>query len=338
MASFHKITVQQIALQAGVSPATVSRVINHRDLVKEDTLKQVEAAMKQLGAIPPDSSKSKAADQPVIILNIPNINNVFYTEVIRGATTSAKAHGCHLLISQSPLDHGSISEFHHLIKRVHAAGVILLNQISSELLYQLNNLLPIIQCCEYNHESEIPYVSIDDYTAALNATNYLISSGKNKIAFINGPLTFKYARDRRSGFLDAISSADLIIPKNWLIQLPEVNYDMAYSATCQLLTNEIIPNAFFTASDTLAAAVIRAAKRYRYNVPKDITVVGFDNIDLSSMFSPTITTVSQPKFQMGFSACEMLLEKISNPSFATRSILLDTELIVRESTSSSFSR
>ncbi len=112
---------------------------------------------------------------------------------------------------------------------------------------------------------------------------------------------------------------------------------MAYATTCQLLTDEVIPNAFFTASDTLAAAVIRAAKRYNYNVPKDITVIGFDNIDLSSMFSPTITTVSQPKFQMGFSACEMLLEKISNPNFATRSILLDTELIVRESTSDSSS-
>lgn len=335
MGSFHKITVQQIAVQAGVSPATVSRVINHRELVKKETLKQVEEAMKQLGATPPVSAKSKISDQPVIILNIPNINNIFYTEVIRGATTSAKAHGCHLLISQSPLDHGSISEFHNLIRRVHAAGVILLNQISSELLHQLNNLLPIIQCCEYNHESDIAYVSIDDYTAALNATNYLIASGKNKIAFINGPLTYKYARDRRNGFLDALSNADLVIPKNWLIQLPEVNYDMAYAATCQLLTAEVIPNAFFTASDTLAAAVIRAAKRYGYQVPKDIMVVGFDNIDLSSMFSPTITTVSQPKFQMGFSACEMLLEKISNPNFATKSILLDTELIIRESTSSS---
>ena len=197
MADSSKITVLQIAEEAGVSPATVSRVLNHRDIVKEGTIRQVENAMNILGMTLPKYSITPSKEQSVIILNVPNINNVFYTEVIRGATASATAHGCHLLISQSPLDYGSVSNFCSLIRRVNAAGVILLNQVATELLSQLNTIVPIMQCCEYNQDSDLPYVSIDDCLAAQNAVEYLISSGKNKIAFINGPLSYKYARERK---------------------------------------------------------------------------------------------------------------------------------------------
>ncbi len=332
-----KITVAQIAKHAGVSPATVSRVLNHRDLVKEATVKQVEDAMISLGFSVPEHKSESSSELPVIILNVPQINNIFYSDIIRGATSSANAHGCHLVISQSPLDHGSIHEFYALVKRVNATGAILLNHISNELLHRLNDVVPIIQCCEYNQEAELPYVTIDDCAAAQRATEYIIGCGRNKIAIINGPLSYKYAAERRRGFLAALQNAELSIPGSWMIQLPEVNYEMAYAAACRLLTSEVIPNAFFTASDTFAAAVIRAAGRYQYHVPRDIIVVGFDNTDLSAMFCPSITTVNQPKFQQGFTACEMLLERISNPHLATKSIILDTELIIRESTSLIFS-
>lgn len=331
MADSSKITVAQIAAQAGVSPATVSRVLNHRELVKENTVRLVEDAMKLLGASLPAYQSSTPEKHPVIILNIPSFNNIFYTEVIRGATASANAHGCHLLINQSPLDHGSLANFCELIRRTDAAGVILLNQISRELLIQLERIVPLIQCCEFDPEAHLPYVGIDDRAAAQNATEYLISRGRNKIAFINSPLSYKYARERKQGFLDALANADIHILPQWIIQLPDVSYEMAYASVCRLLTAEVIPNAFFAASDTLAAAAIRAARHYHYNVPKDIAVIGFDNIDLASMYNPPITTVNQPRFQEGFSACEILLERIASPGIVTRSILLDTELIVRES-------
>lgn len=190
----------------------------------------------------------------------------------------------------------------------------------------------MVQCCEYNEEATYPYVSIDDFTAAENATNYLISCGCTKLAFINGPATFKYANKRYEGFSSALSKAEISIPPNWVVQLPEINYEMAYSAVCRILNSETRPNAFFTISDIFAAAVIRAAKRFHLHVPKDIMVVGFDNIDLSSMTSPSLTTVNQPGFQQGYSACELLLKIIENPSVTPRSLLLDAELIIREST------
>ena len=329
----NKVTVSAIAEKAGVSPATVSRVLNNRtDLVKGDTVRRVLSVMQELGYSIPENKLSVPREQPVIIMNIPSVNNIFYSQVIQGAIASANAHGCHLIINQAPMDHGYIQSFFNLIKRVNAAGVILTGPVSTEILEQIGHMLPLIQCCEYNPDVNFPFVSINDYKAAQTTTEYLIAQGYHKIAFINGPANYKYSRDRELGFLAAIENANITIPSGWMPHLPEVSYDMAYSIACQLLSAEVKPNAFFTVSDTYAAAVIRAAKQYHYHIPKDIVVIGFDNTEISSICTPSITTVSQPRFQIGYTACEILLEKINNPHIESRSILLETELIVREST------
>lgn len=327
-----KITTADIARQAGVSPATVSRVLNHRELVKETTVVQVEHAMAALGYPPRPTHEIVFNSREIIIINIPQGVNPFYEEVVRGAITSANAHGYSILLNYDFLDAGTIYNFCHLLKKIHASGVILLNQLREDILQQINAVAPVVQCCEYNKNSNLPFVSIDDFTAARNATEYLISTGRNKVAFVNGPLQYKYARERKEGFLKAMSDADLFIPQNWILQIPEVNYNMAYSAVCQLLSSDQRPNAFFAVSDIFAAAIIRAAKRYSLHVPRDIMVVGFDNVDISIMMAPSITTVSQPKFQLGYTACELLLESITNPHTPPKSLLLATELIIREST------
>lgn len=327
-----KITVSQIAKKAEVSSATVSRVLNHRELVKESTILRVESAMRELGCKIEKTVTVSRETQPLIVMNIPGIENVFYQEVIRGARVSAKAHGCHLIIHESHLNKGNMVDFCNLLHRVNAAGVILLNRLSVENLELIRNIAPLVQCCEYNEDAEYPYVSIDDVRAAEAATEYLLANGGHKTAMINGPLSFKYARKRQEGFINALTKAQITIPRQWIVQIPEVNYDMAYAAVCRLLNAETHPNAFFTISDVFAAAVIRAAKRFHLHVPRDIIVVGFDNIEFSAMTTPSITTVNQPKFQMGYTACEMLLELIEDPYAEMRSLLLDTELVIREST------
>ncbi len=331
-----KVTIADISKATNVSPATVSRVLNHPELVKEETIALVKKAMLDLGCNTNKIADKVNHDQMVIVLNLPSDQNIFYQDVLRGATVSAKAHGCYLLIQQSPIDHGTIHSFCNLLHRVRAAGVILLNQIPADLLDQIQAVAPLVQCCEYNKDTSYPYVSIDDVFAAKNATEYLLSCGRNKISFVNGPIIYKYAVDRKQGFLEAIKEADVTIPKNWLVQLPEINYKMAYTAVCRILNSDTVPNAFFAASDILAMAIIRAIKRYHFKVPRDIMVVGFDNIEFCSITVPSITTVSQPRFQMGYSACEILIEMLLNPASEVKSILLDTELVIRESTSANY--
>lgn len=330
-----KITVAEIAKEAGVSPATVSRALNNRSIVKASTVQKIENAMAALGCPMQQPSLQDISHQPLIVLNLPGIENVFYQDVVKGVRVSAKAHGCHLLIHESPLTRGSIQDFCNLLTRVQAVGAITLNYVAKSSLDQIHTIAPLVQCCEYNSETDYPYVSIDDFAAAETATNYLISCGCNKIALINGPQHFKYARKRQEGFLNALAKADIFVPQNWIVQLPEINFEMAYASICRLLNLETPPNAFFAISDVFAAAVIRAAKRFHMNVPQDIMVVGFDNIEFSLMTCPSITTINQPSFQQGYSACELLMEMVENPAITPKSLILDTELIIRESTAKS---
>lgn len=328
-----KARIQDIAREAGVSPTTVSRVLNHRDLVNAETRETVEAAMDRLGYHAAKPASAKRPRRKILLLNCPQGNNPFYEEIINGAITSANSHDYYLILNYDNANTKTFSDFQGLIKGVNAAGVILLNQLHEDLLEKINHIAPVVQCCEYNSNSSLPYVSIDDFSAAQQAVNYLIRAGRNKIAFLNGPLKYKYAQERLRGYKCAMEAASLSIPSSWIMQIPEINYDMAYTVVSQLLSSEQCPNAFFASSDVLAAAIINAAKRYHLRVPEDIMVIGFDNISISQMVRPSITTVNQPKFQLGYTACEILVELINNPSTQPKSTLLATELIIRESTS-----
>lgn len=328
-----KITIADISQKAGVSAATVSRVINHRSIVKPETVLQVEDAMSALGYVF-EPTVPEVPSKKNIVLNLPEINNVFYREVIRGANTSAQAHGYDLLINITPINRNTIGGFCRLLHTSNVAGVILASCIHEDFLEQIQAIAPLIQCCEYNERSDCPYVTIDDVAAAEMATEYLLSCGRNKISLINGPYSFNYARKRQEGFLNVLQSRDIFVPQSWIVSLPAINFEMAYSAVCRLLNADPHPNAFFVISDVFAATVIRAAKKYNLKIPRDIMVVGFDNIDFSMLTTPSITTVSQPSFQEGYSSCELLVEMIQNPERIPKPLILNTELVIRESTAS----
>lgn len=327
-----KITVQDIANFACVSSATVSRVINHRELVKEQTVKAVEDAMKALGVNPRYSENKDHYSRDIIIMNVQDIRNSFYQQIMDGANISAKSHNCDLMVTQSSLKKDRIPDFIRLLKNVNASGVILLSSLPLQSLQAIANEVPVVQCSEYNEESNLPYVSINNYESAKLATEYLIASGRNKIAFINGPLSYRYAVERRRGYMDAMNNSGLTVRPDWCVQLPKVDFDMAYASVRKMLESRILPNAFFAVSDILAAAAIKAITQSGLKVPDDVSVVGFDNIPISVMTRPSITTVSQPGYQLGFCACDMVHDLISNTSLDSKSIMLNTEFIIREST------
>ncbi|ULQ60797.1 substrate-binding domain-containing protein [Brucepastera parasyntrophica] len=279
-------------------------------------------------------AKEKPKNSGLIIFNIPSMENPFYSQIVRGAKSAADRHGYQMVINEEHINDGTIARLTDLIRKVNAAGLITTNHVSTQLLQKLKNEVPLVQCCEFDSSLDIPHVSIDDIAAAKNTMEYLLSLGRRNIAFINGPLRYKYARHRLRGYLDSLEQAGIPEDPGLIIQLPEINYDMAVSSVIQLLNAGRRPDAFFCVSDVYAAAVIKACTRMGLNVPRDVMVSGFDNVNISFMTSPTITTVKQPKFQLGFSSCELLIQHIANPESTVRSILLETELIVRESTAS----
>ena len=305
-----KIRIQDIAQQAGVSNATVSRVLNNQGLVNGETYRKVLDAMNALGyphTLRVSTSSGKNSSPDLIILSLPAISNPFYYEIAVGAQNAAKRFGYRVLISNSPLDADGLEQLTALAKSNAVAGVISLNSMTSATLERLCAVTHVIQCCEYCDGSNVPFVSINDYQATRTALAHLYSHGRKDIALINGPLGFKYARHRQAAYLDFLQENRLPIREDWIIQLSSVDF-------------------------SIAVAAVKVAKKCGLSIPQDLMIVGFDNIDVSYMFEPTITTVNQPKQQLGYMACELLVEQISNPEAPLKQLFLDTELIVREST------
>lgn len=328
-----KLPVNKIAKNIGLSPATVSRVINHPEIVNEETKEKVAKAIKEAG-FDVDALLKHQADnnKRIIVVALPSIDNPFYNSVVKGIKTSAHNHNYEVLIYMGNITQSTLGQFFDMLKMASARGVISISRkIETELADKIDSELAFVQCCEYNSQSKATYVSINDYASAKTATEYMLNMNYKKVAFINGPLSFNYALERQRGFEMALQEHGIVIPTSWKISVPEVSYSLGYSAASQLLGSKDRPDAIFCAADVFAISVIKAAKRYSLRVPEDLGVVGFDNIEVVSVINPGITTINQPSYQLGFTAGETLFEKIVNPQSRPRSILLDTELIARDS-------
>ena len=327
------LPVNKIAQITKVSPATVSRVLNHPELVNKETKNLIEKAIVDLGYnLEEVLQKQIDQNKRVIMAVLPSIDNPFYNNGMKGIKTSANSHDFDVVIYLGNINRNNLDHFLDVVKMSNSRGVVCLNRkMEKEVADTINSIVPLIQCCEYNKESTAEYVSINDYAAAKNATEYMLNLNYRKIALINGPLSFNYAEERLRGFEAAMEEKGITVPKNWKISLPEVSYSLGYSAASQLLGAKEKPDAIFCAADVFAISVIKAAKRYGLRVPEDVGVVGFDNVEMASITIPGITTVNQPAYQIGFTTGETIYEKISNPNSKPRSILLDTELIARDS-------
>lgn len=332
MANQSKTTIMDIANEAGVSIATVSRILNRKENVKTETRQKVLDAMKALDYQPEFSDGLMSADSNVILMSVPELSNPIFSAIINGAQKSAIRQGYHLFVHQAKSLYKSIGDYESLLKYP-VAGLILLSSVpEARLLETLNLRCPLVMCSEYYEGSDVSFVSINDHSAGKSATDHLIAIGRKRIALINSSLQNKYARHREAGYIEALKAAGIEINNEWIVHLSDVSFDLALSAVSHILSTGNRPDAFFAISDIYAAAVIKACKKNGLSVPQDVSVIGFDNIDLSVMTDPAITTVNQPSFQMGYQACDLLLEKIANRNLPNKQIFLETELIVRGST------
>ncbi len=328
-----KATYSEISRLSGISMSTISRILNNTTSVTSDTKEKVFSAMTELGF---DISEYLTATAPkssdLIIFNIPTLDNPFYSHIVQGAKASSTRHKYNLLINEMEITDKTIEAFLELLHTTRAAGIIISNYVEPSLLQKIADTTSIIQCCECDKTLGIPFVTVDDVLAAKSAVRHLISLGKKKISFINGPIHYKYAKDRLTGYREALEQSQTPVDPSLIIQLNEVNYDMAVSAVMQILSSQNRPEAFFCASDVYAAAVIKATRKFGLKVPEDIKVVGFDNVEISTMCNPSITTINQPRYQLGFLSCEMLVNSITNKDNPMQSVYLETELLIREST------
>lgn len=323
-------TITDVAKLADVSNATVSRVLNAKQNVKTDTAERVCRAMDELGyqyTVAAEEEKNH-----LIVVVLPNLDNPFYAKIVQGIQASAKSHRHDSMIY---LCKDVDTNYHKLIdglRLTHACGVIILSPVNDPgALKAINAVAPLVQCAEYNEHCAFPYVSVDDFAASKSAVAYMISRGRRRIALINGPQKYKYARQRYAGYAEALKSAGLTPNPAFVFHVSEMGYDGALSVASQLLLGKERPDAILATSDIFAAAAAKAASAAGLSVPQDLSIIGFDNTFVSSVSHPSITAVNMPQFQLGYMACEVLADRILNPGGEQQSFLLKTELVIRES-------
>lgn len=325
--------IQQVAKQAGVSVATVSRVLNGQNTVSAKTKMRVEEAIKKLNYEPSLLGRNlRTSESRLLLILIPTISNPFYLEIIKGIEQVAISQNYNILLCETDSNPNKENIYFDLVRKKMADGIISMDPaVNVETLKKLAENYAIIQCSEYEECTGIPYVTIDNEEASYRAVKHLIQVGHHKIALMNADEKYLFARQRKMGYKRALEENGITLRSEYIISTPNLGFENGQHAMKKILHLQDRPTAVFAVSDLLAIGALKEINAAGLHVPNDIAVVGFDKIDFSNMTNPTLTTIAQPMRKMGNVAARMLIEKIKGEE--VESILLDHELVIRESTS-----
>lgn len=325
------MSVQKIAQMAGVSVATVSRVLNNSDSVKPANRQKVLAAIEESHYQPNLLARQlRTARSSMILVLVSDISNPFCAEVVKGIEAQAEKNGYRILLCNSGADIARSRSSLQLLSGKVVEGIITMNALSR--LPELSELIgsaPWVQCAEHDDNGQIACVGIDDDAAAQSVVHYLAGQGRERIALINHDLRYRYARLRQQGYTTQLTEQQLA----WqaIVYASELSFSAGRVAMQQLLADTVRPDAVFAVSDTLAAGAMAAIQQAGLRIPQDIAVVGFDGSDLAEMMSPPLTTLAQPSQAIGRQACELLLQKIALPDVPPQCVIMQGKLVVRAS-------
>jgi len=326
-------TINDVAKKAGVSVATVSRAINGNTYVSPETLLKVKKAIDELNYKPNLLGRDlrRTRSERVLVL-LPNISNPFYSEIVKGIEDVANRNGYSIMLCNTDSDIKREKKYIKMLKSRLADGAILMaSEMTCEELTELSMEVPMVQCCEYKEGIPVLHVSIDNEEAAYKATRHLIGLGRSRIAFIGANTQFLSSSLREKGYLKALADAG-IGHNPAFMRYGNYGYKSGYRNMKQLLALDERPDAVFCISDLMAIGAIRAATDEKLKVPDELAVCGFDNIHFSSMFQPSITTISQPMYDLGCTSMDALIRMMEGKNTDAACYFLEHELVIREST------
>lgn len=328
-------TISDVAKLAGVSSATVSRVINNPEIVSEKTKRIVYSAMEQLNYHPNALGRNlRQSRSGLIMVLVPRIDNPFYIKVIEGIQEVAQQKNYNVVLCQNYVDPAISSQYiQHLLQRTVDGLILLDNTIDNSLLGDIDYIkYPVVQCSQYAKNTPVPYVTVDDTKAMQMLVRYLLSTGRRRIALINGDKRFIYAKNRLAGYRQTLNEMGIAVDKELIKYVSSLDYQSAMIAATNLLDMKNPPDAIIGVSDVLALSAMKVAFKKGMKVPQDISIASFDNTNMTVLAEPSITSISQPRYNMGKEACNMLFERMDNPNAQVRQIHLQAELIIRDST------
>lgn len=327
------VSIAQVAKHAGVSVATVSRVLNGNQAVKEPTRARVAASVQAMGYRVNQLARSLRTDESRLLLTmVPDIGNPFYAQIVQGIDSVLQDNGYSLLLCETGGDANRERRYFDLLEARRADGAICLDPDTvQQALHSQGIGFPWVACCEFDSSVAVPYVGIDNRLAALEATSYLISQGHTRIAFVNSDPRFMYARERLRGYADALMQAGIELNSDYCLEVDSLNFSAGRKAADMLMGLAKRPSAVFAVSDTLAIGVIRGLQVAGLRIPSDMAVMGFDDIALAEQTCPTLSTVSQPMRALGEQAAYLLLKQLDDPTTPVTGVVLPHRLVLRES-------
>lgn len=317
---------------------TVSRVINKERNVREETRRSVLETIERLNYSPNSAARNLAAGEATHIgLLYSNPSAAYLSQFLVGALEAARRSGSHLVIEACESeDEAEQGEVGRRFANAEAEGVILPPPLSESvpILTELGLAnTPVVTVAMGKLYPNALNVRIDDFAAAKEMTEYLISLGHRRIALITGNPHHIAATERERGFSDAMKEAGLSL--DGAIEQGFFTYRSGLNAAEKLLDRKVPPTAIFASNDDMAAAVVSVAHRRGLDVPGDLTVVGFDDVGPATTLWPELTTIRQPVSAMAAAALELLLADLRHRrgvgSGLSQEMVLDHELIIRES-------
>lgn len=331
-----RATIKDVARYAGVSVATVSRVLNGSDNVKETTRKIVNEAIQNLDYEPNYLGRNlRKSETNTILAIVPSIEHTYYSGILQGIAEKAHVLGYDIVISFSNSDEKTEERLMGMLSNRTVDAVILLGtRLDTQLLDTLNEKYCISLCCERTESNNILTLTVNDEQASYDATSYLIELGHTNIGMVSigieGETIFS-ALDREKGYKKALKDHNIPFDER-LIYRGSYDYSSGEKAMEYFLTLKNVPTGVFAISDLLAMGVIRKAIENNLCVGKKFSVMGFDNISLSETFIPSISTVEQPCKQIGNDILNMTVDNLIKKDTHTGRHFAKHRLVFREST------
>ncbi len=326
-------SIKDVARLAGVSIATVSRVINKVDVVNEETKKKVNEAIKQLGYSPNIVAQSlKTQRSRSIGILVPDISSQFYPEVVRGAEDIANMYDYSIILCNSDFDIEKEKKYIKVMKEKMVDGMLYMSSsLDPEILQYIKEMGMKTVLVETKEEDEaFPSVTIDNRAAARDAVNFLISKGNRKIAYIGIKKEKRNAWAKRfDGYEDALKEHGIPLDEA-LTYYGDLKAQTGYKGINSILEYQT-PDAVFCGSDEIAMGVINGLRDKGIRVPEDIDVMGFNDIYEASIFYPKISTIAQPMYDMGSVGMRVLVKILKNEPQDEEHYVLGYQLIERDS-------
>lgn len=339
-----KVTIKDIAAKTGASLATVSRVLNQSHYPVSLELKEkIIKTAAELGYVSKKPRSAAAADNRDICVILPNISNQYYAILLQGIEEVASKYNYNLLLCNSNRLPKKEKQFIEGLLNKNVKGIIIIS-ISGELDALLNykNMGNNIVCLEQDLDIECSKIGFDYYKSGLMAAEYLYDLGHRRIAFFSSPLTYFSRKELQRGFCDGLKEAGLTDEQIHIFVAEEeeeivenvYEYQNGAEQARKLLqlNKKDRPTAIFCSNDMTAIGVIHELTRNGVRVPEEISVMGFDNIPISQMMNPMLTTIDQFSRDMGTMACETLIKKMEGEIPTDISMVFEPKIVEREST------